>query len=113
MKARRKDRWVVPPEDVTDNELAIADLQKANAATEMETEEKQSIQKQKVFASVVVRELLEIKDTEPHTLGPKATQFSSLIIHADYPATFARGGRQVLYLRGYGRPTRVAYQLGR
>ena len=63
------------PEDVKDDELAIFDLQKANAAKAEETEKKQKDQKQKVFASGAVRELLENKGTEPHTLGPKRRSF--------------------------------------
>ena len=63
------------PADVAGNENAIFDLQKANAAKAEETEQKQKDHKQKVFASGAVRQLLENKGTEPHTLGPKRRSF--------------------------------------
>ena len=43
------------PEDVVGNEVAVFDLQKANAAKAEETEQKQKEHKQKVFASGTVR----------------------------------------------------------
>ena len=74
-KARQNGALGRAPEDVKGSELTIFDLQKANAAKAEETEEKQKTQKQKVFASGAVRELLENKGTEPHALGPQRRSF--------------------------------------
>ena len=85
------------PVDVEGSENAIFDIQKANAAKAEETEQKQKDHKQKIFAAGAVRQLLENKGTEAHTLGPKRRSFFAHLFRAQLATTLARGGGKVLH----------------